>query len=130
MLLGGCPLRKLSTFKIKLMGSSCFSDCEFFLLFEISFNKLFHVFSGLFREAALLTPKKKKSLVSGNAGDEKNLHPGSRKFIFLSIFRRYSLFFFNFFCFFYSCFLFVYLFVLLENKDVYSDTHSTIRAGE
>ena len=42
-------------------------------------------FSGLFREAALLTPKKKKkkTLVSGNAGDEKNLHPGSRKFIFL-----------------------------------------------
>ena len=40
-------------------------------------------FSGLFREAALLTPKKKKSVVSGNAGDEKNLHPGSRKFIFL-----------------------------------------------
>ena len=25
----------------------------------------------------------KKILVSGNAGDEKNLHPGCRKFIFL-----------------------------------------------
>ena len=27
--------------------------------------------------------KKKNTLVSGNAGDEKNLHPGGRKFIFL-----------------------------------------------
>ena len=27
--------------------------------------------------------KKKYTLVSGNAGDEKNLHPGGRKFIFL-----------------------------------------------
>ena len=26
--------------------------------------------------------KKKNTLVSGNAGDEKNLHPGGRKFIF------------------------------------------------
>ena len=26
--------------------------------------------------------KKKNTLVSGNAGDEKNLHPGDRKFIF------------------------------------------------
>ena len=69
-------------------------------------------FQGFFRNSLNYTKKKKKSFVSGNAGDEKNLHPGSRKFIFLSIFRRYSLLFFNFFCFFYSCFLFVCLFFL------------------
>ena len=28
--------------------------------------------------------KKKNMLVSGNAGDKKNLHPGSHKFIFLT----------------------------------------------
>ena len=35
--------------------------------------------------SSLLThkAKKKNTLVSGNAGDEKNLHPGSRKFKFL-----------------------------------------------
>ena len=30
--------------------------------------------------------KKKNTLVSGNAGDEKNLHPGGRKFIFFNQF--------------------------------------------
>ena len=30
--------------------------------------------------------KKKNTLVSGNADDEKNLHPGGRKFIFFNQF--------------------------------------------
>ena len=34
------------------------------------------------------------------------------------------------FAFFILVFLFVSLLVLLENKGVYSDTHSTMRAGE
>ena len=29
----------------------------------------------------MVKAKKKNTLVSGNAGDEKNLHPGGRKFI-------------------------------------------------
>ena len=29
-----------------------------------------------------MRPKKPKKLVSGNAGDEKNLHPGGHRFIF------------------------------------------------
>ena len=29
--------------------------------------------------------KKKNTLVSGNPGDEKNLHPGGRKFIYFLI---------------------------------------------
>ena len=30
--------------------------------------------------------KKKNTLVSGNVGDEENVHPGGRKFIFLNQF--------------------------------------------
>ena len=33
-----------------------------------------------------LRPKKKNTLVSGNAGDEKNLHPGGREFIYFDQF--------------------------------------------
>ena len=57
---------------------------------------------------------KKKALVSGNAGDEKNLHPGVRRFIFFNRFSGdilfsslVSLFSFIlvFFCLFICCFL-------------------------
>ena len=62
---------------------------------------------------------KQKYCCFGKCGDEKNFHPGGRKFIFfnqfsVSIFRRYSLLFFSFFycilvfLFFFFCF---YLFV-------------------
>ena len=47
---------------------------------------------------------------------------------FLSILRRYSIFFFSFFRFFLHCFWLVCL--VFEIKNIYSDTHSTIRAGE
>ena len=48
----------------------------------------------------IVRSKKKNTLVSGNPGDEKNLHPDGRKFIyFWSIFLWYPLFFFCFFCF-------------------------------
>ena len=55
--------------------------------------------------------KKKKTLVSGNAVDQKNLHPGGRKFIFFNRFSGniLSLFFFIFFCFF--CILVFLLFL-------------------
>ena len=63
--------------------------------------------------------QRKNTLVSRNASDEKNLRPGGRKFIFLkSVFRKYSLFFFSFFCccflgvFLYSCFFFCCCFCL------------------
>ena len=55
--------------------------------------------------------KKKNTLVSGNAGDKKNLHTGARRF-FLSIFQRYYLFF-SFFCFFVFLFFFLFSFLFL-----------------
>ena len=62
--------------------------------------------------------KKKNTLVSGNAGDEKNLHPGNRKFIFLNWFSGDILFSFLVpFAFLGSCFfllLFVYCFFKLK----------------
>ena len=74
---------------------------------------------------------KKTTLVSGNATDEKNIHPGSGKFIFLNQFSRdilfsslsFSIFVFLFFCFFFVCLFF-------EIKNIYSDIHPTLRAGE
>ena len=63
---------------------------------------------------------KNNALVSGNAGDERNLHLGGRKFIFLSIFRRHYLFFFSFFGFLYMlvflvvCFLKLKIYILMH----------------
>ena len=97
----------------------------------------------LHRAFCLLAPKqisflimfkwKKKKLVSGNAGDKKNLHRGCRKFIFSIDFAEIftSLFSFAFFVFLFSFLLvcmFLLLFFLIEN--IYSDTHSTMRAGD
>ena len=74
----------------------------------------------------------KNTFISENAGDEKNLHPGGRKFIFLIDFPEiFSFLFYFIYLFFllfsYSCF-FACLF--LEIKDIYSDTHSTMQASE
>ena len=66
-----------------------------------------------------ITPKK-NTLVSGNAGDEKNLHP-DQIYFFKSIFRRYSLFFFGFFCFF--CLLFFFLLVCFLKLKIYILIH-------
>ena len=63
------------------------------------------------------------TLVSGNAVDEKNLHPDDRKFILFS-----SLVFCFFIVFIYLIFFFFGLF--FEIKNLYSDTASTMRAGE
>ena len=72
--------------------------------------------------------KKKNALVSGNAGDEKNLHPDGRKLIFLNWFSGdiffSSLVYFTFFVFLFVC-LFVCLF--LEIKNIYFHTHWTMR---
>ena len=100
-----------------------------------SFGKLilhpsvFYVFSAC-SECSIryhLRPKN-NTLVSGNAGDEKNIHPVGHKFIFFNRFSAgiliSSLVSFAFFD---SCFLFCCFF---ELKNVYSDTHSTMRAGE
>ena len=78
-----------------------------------------------------LRPKKiEKALVSGNAGDVKNLPPGGRKFIFFYRFSGDILFssLVSFVFFYYCFFLFVYL-LLFEIENVYSDTHSTVRAA-
>ena len=78
--------------------------------------------------------QKKNTLLSGNAGDDKNLHPGLLNWFS----RRYSLLFFSFSCFFvfllllffclFVCLLFICLFFKIWN--IYSDTHSTTRLGE
>ena len=69
------------------------------------------------------------SFLSGNAGDEKNLRTGGRKFIFFNRFSGDILFsFFIFICFFLSLFSFCCLF--FEIKNIYSYTHSTMRAGQ
>ena len=68
--------------------------------------------------------------------DEKNLHPGGRKFI--GYFNRFSgdILFSSLvsFDFFYSCFFVVVVAVVVclffQLKNVYSDTHRTLRAGE
>ena len=71
--------------------------------------------------------KKKKTLVSGNAVDQKNLHPGGRKFIFFNRFSGniLSLFFFIFFCFF--CILvfllFLFCFVVFLKLKIYVLIH-------
>ena len=71
------------------------------------------------------------SLVSGNAGDKKNLHASGRNFFFF--FDRFSrdILFSSLvsFVFFDSCFFVVYLF-LFEHKNVYCDTHSSLQASE
>ena len=73
--------------------------------------------------------KENNALVSGNAGDEKNRHPGGRIFFFnfRSTFWRYSLFFISFFYFFYSwSFVVVVVCLLLfELKNLDSDTYSS-----
>ena len=66
-----------------------------------------------------------KKLVSGNAGDEKNLHPGRSKFIFLIDFPE--IFFFSLVSFAFLILVFSSL-MFFEIKNVYSNTHSTIRA--
>ena len=60
--------------------------------------------------------KKKNTLVSGNAGDEKNLHPGDRKFIFLNWFSGDILCSFLVpFAFLGSCFFCCCLFIVFSN---------------
>ena len=49
---------------------------------------------------------------------------------FLIHFPEYSLFFFSFFCFFIVFLFFVLVCLFFEIKKMYSDTHSTLRAGE
>ena len=78
-----------------------------------------------------IRPKNKCSCFRKWGWREKS-SPGWPQMFFLSIFRRYSLFFFSFFCFFVSLFFcfFVWLICLLKLKVIYSATHSTMRAGE
>ena len=96
----------------------------FFLYCQIVYcGHVINIFACLFS-----VHKAKKTLVSGNASDEKNLQPGGHKFIFFNHL-RYSLFFFSFFYFF--CILvFFHVCLFFEIKSIYSDTHSAMRAGE
>ena len=70
----------------------------------------------------------KNTFVSGNASDEKNIHPGGCNFLKL-IFQRYSLSLVWF-----PFFVFVLVFfasLLFEIRNIYSDTHcETMRVGK
>ena len=69
-------------------------------------------------------------LVSGNAVDEKNVHPGGRKLIFFNQFSGDILFSsLDSFAFFISLFFWL-VSLIFEIKSIYSDTHSTMRVGE
>ena len=70
---------------------------------------------------AVSKAKKNNTLVSGNAGDEKNIHPDGRNFfqIFLpEIFSFLHLFLLLFLILVFCC----YCFLFFELKNVYSDT--------
>ena len=72
---------------------------------------------------------KKNALISGNGGDEKIFNWAAANY-FLNLFSGDILLsFLVSFAFLYSCFF--YLFVcFLEIRNIYSDTHSSMRAGE
>ena len=69
----------------------------------------------------------KKNIVSGNAGDEKNLHPGSHKFLYIYRISK-NILFSSLVSFAFDVFLLFCLF--FEIKNIYSDTHSAMREGE
>ena len=72
----------------------------------------------------------KITLVPGNVGDDKNLHPGVRKLFFFYPFSGDILFSsLVSFAFLILVFLFV-CFMFFKIKSVYSDTHLALRAGE
>ena len=84
----------------------------FFLYCQIVYcGHVINIFACLFS-----VHKAKKTLVSGNASDEKNLQPGGHKFIFFNHL-RYSLFFLVSFTFF--VFLFFSMFVCFLKSKVY-----------
>ena len=66
--------------------------------------------------------RRKKTLVSGNTDDEKNLHPGSCN-LFKLIFQRYYLFLFSFFCFFCILVFFLFLCVCFLKLKIYILIH-------
>ena len=75
--------------------------------------------------------QKNNTLVSGNAGDKKNLPPGGHKFGFLSRFSRDIIFSsLVYFAFLILVFFVVVCLMFFELKNVYSDAHPTMRAGE
>ena len=76
--------------------------------------------------------RKEKKPVSGNAVYKKNLHPGGRKFNFFNQFSG-DILFSSLVSFAFFVFLFCFVFfacLFFEIKNIYSATHSTMRAGE
>ena len=69
----------------------------------------------------IIIPWKKKTLVSGNVGDEKNTHWGGQIFLFFYQFSR-DIFFSSLVSSFLS-FAFVFGCFFYEIKNTYSDTH-------
>ena len=66
----------LKTFRISAMNDSSLST-----MFKITFSALFRLLRFLVFFIDCSQAKKKKTLVSENASNEKNLHMGGRKFI-------------------------------------------------
>ena len=79
---------------------------------------------------ALLRPKKIILLFLEIRVTRKVFTRAASNLFFWSISRRYSLFFFSFFCFFGSCFFLLFVSCFLKLKNVCSDTQSTMRADE
>ena len=128
------------------LSSTAFPETTVFLASAYQYSNIMTTF--IFRKFK----DRPKKFVSGNAGDEKNLHPGCRKFIFLNRFSGNILFsslvsfvfLYSWVCFvLYSWVCFVFVFFCLfffvffwlvclfnEIKILYSDPHSTMRVDE
>ena len=65
---------------------------------------------------------------TGNAADEKNLHPGDRRF-FLIDFSEKVFFLLSFLLLFLFVFLFFFACLFFEIKVIHADKHLTVRAG-
>ena len=93
----------------------------------VEFEQLMHL------QKTDVKAKQNNTLLFGNASVKKNLHPGRRKFIFLTNFLEILSFIIQFlllFLYFCSFSLFLLACLFFEIRNIYSDTHLTIREGE
>ena len=88
----------------------------------------------ILQHIAFRPKKEKNTLVLRNVGDKKNLHLGDHIFFFFffSLYPFSGAIIFFFFSFFYFFCILVFLLVrfFFKINNMYSDTHSTVRAGE
>ena len=90
-----------------------------FNLFCFSFTLVDAVQQKSSRLHAVSKAKKNNTLVSGNAGDEKNIHPDGRNFFQIFLPEIFS--FLHLFLLLFLILVFCYCFLFFELKNVYSD---------